>query len=231
MVQINIPDPEHSNSEKAKRNFEFAVKLAAIIVAVIWLVFLVDGFLGLGLRQFGLVPRQLSGLAGIIMVPLLHANFPHIISNSLPLFVGLLAMLYLYPNSAVKALPVLYFGTSILTWIYARPNLHIGASGLIYGILTYVFVSGLLRRDMRSIGVTLLVYFLYGSMVWGVLPIREKMSWELHLSGVVLGVLLALRFRHWDRIRIKEYDWEENDEIPDWYKEEEKKDSNTTWEE
>ncbi len=231
MVQINIPDPDHSNSEKAKRNFEFAVKLAAIIVAVIWLVFLVDGFLGLGLRQFGLVPRQLSGLAGIIMVPLLHANFPHIISNSLPLFVGLLAMLYLYPNSAVKALPVLYFGTSILTWIYARPNLHIGASGLIYGILTYVFVSGLLRRDMRSIGVTLLVYFLYGSMVWGVLPIREKMSWELHLSGVVLGVLLALRFRHWDRIRIKEYDWEENDEIPDWYKEEEKKASNTTWEE
>jgi membrane associated rhomboid family serine protease len=231
MVQINIPDPDYSNSEKAKRNFEFAVKLAAIVVAVIWLVFLVDGYLGLGLRQFGLVPRQISGLAGIIMVPLLHANFPHIISNSLPLFVGLSAMLYLYPNSAVKALPVLYFGTSMLTWIYARPNLHIGASGLIYGILTYVFVSGLLRRDLRSIGVTLLVYFLYGSMVWGVLPIREKMSWELHLSGVVLGVLLALRFRHWDHVRIKEYDWEENDEIPDWYKEEEKKDSNTTWEE
>jgi membrane associated rhomboid family serine protease len=229
MVQINLPDPDSVSSEKAKQNFVFAVRLAAIVVGVIWFVFLVDGLLDLGLRQYGLVPRRLSGLAGVVMVPLLHANFPHIINNSLPLFVGLSAMLYLYPNSAVKALPVLYFGTSLLTWIYARPNLHIGASGMIYGILAFVFVSGLMRRDLRSIGVTLLVYFLYGSMVWGLLPIREKMSWELHLSGAFLGVLLAVLYRKWDRIQVKTYDWEENDEVPDWYKEAEEEQSRRSW--
>ena len=231
MVQINIPDPEYANSERAKKNFVFALKLAAIVVGLIWFVFIVDGLLGLGLRQFGLVPRRLSGLGGIIMVPLLHANLSHIINNSLPLFVGMASMLYLYPNSAVKVLPVLYFGSSALTWVFGRTSLHIGASGLVYGILAYVFVSGLLRRDMRSIGVTMLVYFLYGSMVWGVLPIREKMSWELHLSGAVLGVVLAFVHRSWDRIPVKQYEWEENDEVPDWYTEEENTDSDKKWEE
>ena len=229
MVQLNLPDPDYNNPERAKKNFVFAIKLAAIVVAVIWLVFIVDGLLNLDLRQFGLIPRQINGLGGVIMVPLLHANLAHIINNSLPLFVGLTAILYLYPNSSVRVLPVLYFGTSILTWFFGRTSLHIGASGLIYGILAYVFVSGLLRRDIRSIGVTLLVYFLYGSMVWGVLPIREKMSWELHLSGAVLGVLLAIVFRRWDRIRIKQYDWEDNDETPDWYKEAEENDSEQRW--
>jgi len=228
MVQINLPDPNYVNTEKAKQNFVFAVKLAAIVVTTIWLVYLIDEMFGLGLRQFGLVPRRINGLIGVITTPLLHASLAHIISNSLPLFVGLTAMLYLYPNSAIKTLPVLYFGTSLLTWFFGRPNLHIGASGLIYGILAYVFVSGLLRRDMRSIGVTLLVYFLYGSMVWGVLPIREKMSWELHLSGAVLGVLLALVYRRWDRIRIKRYDWEDNDDVPEWYTEAEKNESRKT---
>ncbi len=231
MVQINIPDPKYAHSERAKKNFVFAIKLAAVVVGLIWFIFLVDGFFDLGLRQFGLIPRRISGLSGIIMVPLLHANFSHIISNSLPLFVGLAAMLYLYPNSAIKVLPVLYFGTSMLTWVIGRDSLHIGASGLVYGILTYVFVSGLLRRDMRSIGVTLLVYFLYGSMVWGVLPIREKMSWELHLSGAVLGVILALIYRRWDRVPVKRYEWEENDEVPDWYREEEQDDSDNRWSE
>lgn len=224
MVQINLPDPKYAHSEQAKKNFIFAVKLAAIIVGLIWFVFLADSLFELELRQFGLVPRRISGLSGIIMVPLLHANLAHIINNSLPLFVGLAAMLYLYPNSAVKVLPMLYIGTSMLTWIFGRSSLHIGASGLVYGILAYVFVSGLLRRDLRSIGVTLLVYFLYGSLVWGVLPIREKMSWELHLSGAVLGVLLALVYRQWDRIPIKRYEWEDNDEVPDWYEEEDKED-------
>ena len=231
MVQINIPDPAYASSERARKNFIFAIKLAAIVVGLIWFVFLVDGFLGLGLRQFGLIPRRLDGLGGIIMVPLLHANLSHIINNSLPLFVGLTSMFYLYPNSAVKVLPVLYLGSSALTWFFGRPSLHIGASGLVYGILAYVFVSGLLRRDMRSIGVTMLVYFLYGSMVWGLLPIREQMSWELHLSGAVLGLVMALIFSQWDRIPIKRYEWEDNDEVPEWYQEDSDGDSSKKWEE
>ena len=229
MVQINVPDPKYTSSDRAKRNFIFAIKLAAALVGIIWLIFLVDGLLGLGLKQFGLVPRQISGLSGLIMVPLLHGSLSHIFSNSLPLLIGLTAMLYLYPNSAVRVFPVLYLGSSLLTWFFGRPNLHIGASGLVYGILAYVFVSGLIRRDMRSIGVSFLVYFLYGSMVWGVLPIKERVSWELHLSGAVLGVLMALVFHKWDRTPVKRYDWEDDDEIPEWYIESDKEASDRKW--
>jgi membrane associated rhomboid family serine protease len=102
--------------------------------------------------------------------------------------------------------------------------MHIGASGLIYGLLAYVFFSGILRRDMRSVSVSLLVGFLYGSMIWGVLPIRPHMSWELHLSGGLIGVLLAFSYRKWDRVPVVRYDWEEDDSIPEWYPEDEPKD-------
>jgi membrane associated rhomboid family serine protease len=101
-----------------------------------------------------------------------------------------------------------------------RPSLHFGASGLIYGLLAYVFLSGILRRDMRSVSVSLLIGFLYGSMVWGVLPIRPHMSWELHLAGALIGILLAFVYRRWDRIPVIRYEWEEDDSLPEWYPDE-----------
>jgi membrane associated rhomboid family serine protease len=86
-------------------------------------------------------------------------------------------------------------------------------------LLAYVFVSGIIRRDMRSVAVSLLVWFLYGTMVWGVLPIRPHMSWELHLGGAVMGVITALVFRNWDRPPVVRYDWEDDDTVPEWYPE------------
>jgi membrane associated rhomboid family serine protease len=115
--------------------------------------------------------------------------------------------------------PLVWFGSGALAWIIGRPSLHIGASGLIYGLLAYVFVSGILRRDMRSVSVSLLVGFFYGSMIWGVLPIRPQMSWEMHLSGALFGVLLAFVFRNWDRTPLLRYDWEDDDSVPEWYPE------------
>ena len=225
MVQIKVPDPAYTHSARSKRNFIFALRLAATVVAILWLVFLSDQLLGLELRQFGLYPRHVHGLLGVLTSPLIHANFSHIINNSVPLFVGLAAILYLYPNSAFRVLPVIYIGSGLLSWFYARPSFHIGASGLIYGILAYVFVSGLLRKDLRSVGVTMLIYFLYGSMIWGLLPIRERMSWELHFSGTFLGIVLAIVYRRWDHVPLKRYDWEDDDEVPDWYRELEDKSS------
>jgi membrane associated rhomboid family serine protease len=119
----------------------------------------------------------------------------------------------------VRAIPFIWLGSGAFAWVIGRPSFHYGASGLVYGLLAFVFVSGVLRRDMRSVAVSLMVWFLYGTMIWGVLPIRPHMSWELHLGGAVMGVIAAFLFRNWDRPPVVRYDWEDDDSVPDWYPE------------
>lgn len=209
------PDPDYAGSKRSQRNFALAMRLTAGFIAVMWAVFLFDAVAGLDLARFGLRPRDGVGLLGLATTPLLHAHVAHIASNTVPLFIGGVAMLFLYPNSALKALPVMYVGSAAVAWIFGRPSLHIGASGLVYAILAFVFVSGVLRRDLRSVGVSLMIWFLYGSMLWGVLPVDASSSWELHASGMIIGVILAFVFRHQDRPPIKRYDWEWEEEFPD----------------
>lgn len=211
-MQLRLPDPVYTASRRAGSNFLLAFRLVLGFVLVMWSVFLFDQFLELGLIQYGLRPRESFGLLGLLTTPLLHYNLAHIGSNTLPLLIGGTMLLFLYPNASLRVMPALYFGTSLLAWIFARSSIHIGASGLIYGLLAFVFVSGVIRRDFRSIGAALLVWFLYGSMLWGVLPLGPNMSWELHVSGFLIGVLLAWLFRHWDQPPMKRYDWE--DEAP-----------------
>jgi membrane associated rhomboid family serine protease len=218
-MQLDKPDPDFIASKRAARNFSLAVRLSLALTGVIWFIWLADAYLGLNLGRFGLRPRDADGLIGLLTTPLLHANFEHLFSNTLPLLVSMTAMLYLYPNTATRVIPIIWIGSGLLGWCIGRPSIHIGASGFVYGLLAFVLVSGLFRRDMRSVGVSLIVWFLYGSMIWGVLPIRAHMSWELHLSGAVLGVAMALLFRDWDRVPIKRYDWEDDDSVPDWFPE------------
>ena len=218
-MALRQPDPRYTLSRKAQGNFRLALRLSLVFIGALWIVFIIDQAFGLRLGQFGLRPGSIPGLAGVVTAPLLHANFQHILSNTLPMFVALTATLYLYPNSALRVIPAIWLGSGLLAWFFARPNLHIGASGLIYGLLAYVFISGLLRRDMRSISVSLLVAFLYGSMVWGVLPVRPHMSWEMHLTGAAMGVLMAFVYVNWDRVPLKRYEWEDDDTVPDWYPE------------
>lgn len=214
-MDLRPPDPDYTSSRRARANFVLAVRIAAGFLAVVWAVYLFDRLSGLDLARFGLRPRDGMGLLGLITTPLLHGNIGHIASNSVPLFVGAVAMLFLYPNSALRALPMLYVGSAALAWVFARPNVHIGASGLVYGILAFVFVSGILRRDLRSVGVSLLIWFLYGSMIWGILPIEQGMSWELHASGLVMGVVLAIVYRHRDLPPLKRYAWEDEEDWDD----------------
>lgn len=218
-MPLGKPDPRYTHSRKARSNFQLAVRISLVFIGVLWTVFIIDEVFALRLGQFGLRPGSVPGLIGILTAPLLHANFQHILSNTLPMFIALTATLYLYPNSALRVIPAIWLGSGLLAWFFARPSLHIGASGVIYGLLAFVFISGILRRDMRSISVSLLVGFLYGSMVWGVLPSRPNMSWEMHLTGAVVGVLMAFLFMKWDRVPIVRYDWEDDDSVPEWYPE------------
>lgn len=226
-MPLNQPDPEFVRSRRARANFRLAVRFALVFVALLWAILLVNGLLGLHLERFALRPGSMAGLIGVITAPLLHGGPAHLFHNSIPLFVAVTAILYLYPNSAVRVIPLIWLGSGLLGWLIGRPSLHYGASGLLYGLLVYVFMGGLLRRDLRSVSVSLLVGFLYGAMIWGVLPIRPNMSWELHLAGAVMGALLAFGYRRWDRVPLRRYAWEDDEQVPEWYPESE--DRNREW--
>lgn len=226
-MHLGKPDPRLTSSPRAQRNFKLALKTSFVLLGVLWSILIIDSVFGLGLARLGLRPRHLEGLVGVFTAPLLHGGFEHLFSNSLPLIVSMTTLLYLYPRSAMRVIPIIWLGSGLLGWFIGRPSLHFGASGFVYGLLAYVFISGMLRLDMRSVAVSVMVWFLYGSMIWGVLPIRPNMSWELHLSGAVLGVALAIVYRRWDVTPVKKYAWEDDDSVPDWFpqKEEKREDS------
>src|SRR6202049_404078 len=211
-MQIDIPDPAYTGSERARANFRLAVKIALGFVALIWVIELLNRGLDLGAEDFGVRPRQLAGLPGILFAPLVHGGFAHLIANSLPLLVVGTAMLYLYPSAALRVLPAVYLGTGVAVWLFARGSAHVGASGLIYGLVSYIFVAGLIRRDRRAVAASLLVCFMYGALVWGVLPIEPGVSWETHLAAALIGIVLAIALRHLDIPPRVRYTWEDEED-------------------
>jgi membrane associated rhomboid family serine protease len=210
-MQIHVLDPDYTSSERARANFRLAFKIALGFVALIWLIDIVNWALDLELQRFGVRPRQFAGLPGILLAPLLHGGPVHLIANSLPLLVLGTGMLYLYPNSAVKVLPAVYLGPGIAVWLFAGGGVHVGSSGLVYGLVTYIFAAGLIRLDRRAIAASLLVCFLYGTLVWGVLPIRPGVSWETHLAAALIGLALAIALRRLDIPPRKRYTWEDEE--------------------
>ena len=211
-MQVHIPDPDYTSSEQARANFRLAVKIALGFVGLLWLIQWLNGGLDLELQRFGVRPRELAGLPGILLAPLLHGSFPHLVTNSLPLLVLGTGMMYLYPNSALKVLPAVYLGSGIAVWLFAKASsVHAGASGLVYGLVSYIFVAGVIRRDRRAIAASLLVCFLYGSLVWGVLPISPGVSWETHLAAALIGLALAIALRRLDIPPRKRYAWEDEE--------------------
>jgi len=215
-MQIHRPDPAYTDSARSRINFRLAVKIACGFVALLWAIGLLNWALDLGPDDFGVRPRQWAGLPGILFAPLVHAGVAHLVANSLPLLVVGTAMLYLYPHAALRVLPAVYFGPGIAVWLFARGGVHVGASGLVYGLVSYIFVAGLIRRDRRAIAASLAVCFMYGTLVWGVLPIQRDVSWETHLAAALIGLVLALAFRRLDVLPRHRYSWEvEADETAD----------------
>lgn len=214
-MQFHVPDPEFTHSEPNRAHLRLAVKLTLGFVALLWLVHLMNWGLDLDPAPFGVRPREWSGLPGILFAPLVHASFEHLIANTLPLLVVGTAMLFLYPNATPRVVPLVYLGSGVAVWLFGRGSVHLGASGLVYGLVAYVFVAGLLRRDRRAIAASLVVAFMYGSLVWGVVPIALGVSWETHLAAALIGVALALALRRLDVPPRKRYAWEDEAAAPD----------------
>lgn len=190
-----------------KKKLLSSIAFPAGFVILLWIIQLIQFFFNLSFVKLGLFPRSLRGLLGIITAPLIHAGFGHLFSNSLPLLFLGTGMLYFYRQSAYKIFVLVYFLPGVFVWFIARPAFHIGASGIVYGLVTFMFFSGLIRRDARSIALALIVTFLYGSIIWGVLPLDNGISWEYHLGGSIVGIICAFVFRKNDPY--KKYDWEE----------------------
>lgn len=162
-----------------------------IFILLLWLIKVVDTLLPLDLGQFGIVPRTFRGLIGIVLAPLLHANYFHLISNTVPIFVLLLGLFYFYKEQAVSVIIESALIGGGLVWIFGRSASHIGISGLIYSIAAFLIVAGLLKKDFKSLLASVLIITLYGGLVWGVFPGRYWISWEGHLFGALAGILIA----------------------------------------
>lgn len=187
-------DP-HQQAPPRTDRLRLAAILPALLVLVIWAVFLLDHGLGLGSARYGLTPRSATGLVGILSAPLLHADLEHLIGNSVPLLVLGTTLIYFFPTIALRVAGMAWLATGIGVWLAARPSTHIGASGLVYALAAFLFLSGLLRRQRTQMGLSLLIVFLYGGMFWGIFPIVPRVSWESHLWGGVVGLLLAWVYR------------------------------------
>ncbi|MEO7176004.1 MAG: rhomboid family intramembrane serine protease, partial [Saprospiraceae bacterium] len=140
---------------------------------------------------YGIYPRQILGLKGILTSPLIHGSWSHLINNSIPLFVLLCIIFYFFRRISWQIILMVYLLTGLSVWLFGRPVFHIGASGVIYGLVSFVFWSGLFRKNVRSIVLSLIVLFLYSGMFLGVLPNQPGISWESHLLGGLMGILVA----------------------------------------
>ncbi len=165
-------------------------------VSALWITFGVNALLGGALLQFGIVPRTRDGLLGIVFAPFLHANLNHLISNTVPfLLFGWLVML----RDSRHFLPVALYsmlGAGLLAWGFGAPNsVHVGASGIVFGFLGFLLLSGWYARSFTSIALSMLVAAVWGGTVLGVLPGTPGVSWQGHLGGFLGGVLAARRYR------------------------------------
>jgi len=190
--------------------------LAAIIL--LWLVKGIELFFAIDIGHYGVYPRELSGLIGILFAPLIHGSFEHLFSNTLALYILITALFYEYPRSAKPVLAIIYFGSGLGVWLFARDSYHIGASGLTHGLMFYLFLVGVLRRDKPAMALAMIVFFLYGSMIWGVFPTEERISFESHLFGAIMGIICAVVFRNTDpKPPEKIYSWEQEEYEEDSY--------------
>jgi len=181
-----------------------------LFVLIIWIIFWVEVRFGFNFNSFGVYPRTFTGLRGIIFSPFIHSDIEHLYHNTIPLFVLSTALFYFYRTISWK---VIFYGillSGLLTWIIARPANHIGASGLIYVLMSFTLFKGIFAKHFRLLALSLLIIFLYGSMIWYVFPIKENMSWEGHLSGLIVGLFFAIIFKR-TISKPKKYAWEQDD--------------------
>lgn len=200
-------------SEKKANPFFTAGYVGIFLLMVMWGVYVLDWIFPYDFNRWGILPRTMSGLWGILFSPFLHGGFEHIVNNSPPILILSWALYYFYRKIATQILLISWIIGGLFVWIAARDAYHIGMSGVIYSLAFFIFFSGLFRRETKVMAIALFVAFLYGSMIWGVFPLDPKVSFEAHLFGAIIGVALAYFYRNeGETFKKKRYQFEIDDE-------------------
>lgn len=205
------PDPIE-DSRSLRQSFLIALSFALLL----WVIKGAEFMFGLHLSHFGVYPQRLDALTGILSGPLIHSSFSHLFSNTTALVILGTSLLYGYPRSAKVVIPVVWLVSGLGVWLFARSSWHIGASGLTFGMMFFIFTIGVLRWDRRAISLALVVFFLYGSMIWGIFPGDPKISFESHFFGAASGLMLAFLLKQRDPAPPeKHYSWEDEADSDD----------------
>lgn len=217
------------NEEKKK--LLNSLTFPALFILLLWLIKFLENLLHFDLGFLGILPLQAKGLIGVVTAPLIHADYGHLASNSVPLLVLGSALFFFYRKFAFKVIMLSWLMTGIWVWLFARGfSYHIGASGVVYALASFHLLSGFIRREPKLMAFSLLVIFLYGSMIWGVFPEffpHKNISWESHLMGSISGIVLAIYY-HNEGLQRKEWVWDDEDEVDEVTEEIAKEGENTS---
>jgi len=183
---------------KASNSLQKSMLPSVFFVVILFTLEIAERLLNVPVTLLGNRPRQIDGLTGIFTMPLAHGDFLHLFNNSGSLIVLGTFLFYFYKKVATKALLWIWLLTGVGVWLFARGSNHIGASGIVYGLAFFLFASGIMRKDTKSMVIALVVSFFYGSMIWGVLPGLKGISWEGHLFGALSGIYAAYLYKEVD---------------------------------
>jgi membrane associated rhomboid family serine protease len=172
-----------------------SVGLPLVLIIAMWSVFFVEHLSSTSYYKLGIYPQRLSGLQGVLFSPFLHGDYKHLVNNTPSIFILTWALRYFYRKISHSIFLISWLVGGLFVWIAARESYHIGMSGIIYSLAFFIFFSGVFRKEPRVMAISLLVVFMYGSMVWGILPIDVSVSYESHLIGAILGIGLAYFYR------------------------------------
>jgi membrane associated rhomboid family serine protease len=186
---------ELSDSKTELRKMLLAAIIPASFIFIAWMVYVLEIGLNISLSEYGLRPREFSQWFGVLTMPFLHGGFEHIIANTTSFLVLGSLLFYFYNDDAIQIFVWAYVLSGIFTWLIGRSSIHIGASAMIYSFAGYLFTAGVLSKNIRHMAISLIVVFLYGSMIWGIFPQNNNVSWEGHLSGFAAGIGLAFMYR------------------------------------
>lgn len=186
-----------------KKIFKWSLLFPLVIVGCFWLVKVIEDVYDFDFAEYGILPLHIEGLKGIFLSPFIHGSYDHLISNSVPFLILAFALFYFYRYLAYRILFLIYLLSGICVWFGGRESYHIGASGIVYGLASFLFFSGVLRKDANLLTIGIIVIFLYGSMFWGIFPLKPEISWESHLWGALSGLILAWYYRHQGPVRHK----------------------------
>ena len=190
------PNPVSDFIPLVTRGFSKQLIQILCFVAVLVMIHVINVVSGMWFTQFGVIPRTLIGLRGILFSPLLHGDWTHLLANTAPLAVMLCMLAFSRGRSLWRIVAAIWIACGIAVWLVGRPGaVQIGASGLIYGLAAFLIVHACVQHELRSFLAAVAVIFFYGSLALGLLPTRDGVSWEGHLAGAATGALLAWNWR------------------------------------